>query len=334
MKKNRFAFVIDRSGSMLRLRKDALKTLNENIRSIADGQKAFPDQQSEVAVLSFANTVNVMQKLIPVDLARELSLDDYCPDGGTALFDGVSAAVDELQRTHYDNDTSLVIIIVTDGAENASKFTSSQVVKKLMRELESLGNWTFAFMLPKGQKKNFVATFGVPEGNVSEWETTAEGFRDVSMSVNQSTQSYYQTRSTGARKTETFFANLGHVHADDLKKKLIDVTSNVRVMQPVGDEDGKQIRDFYAERFPGKTYEPGKLYYMLMKSEKVQPQKRLLIRDKNGKFFAGAEARAIIGLPNVECRLRPGQQAGFEVYVESTSYNRKVKRGMKMLHIA
>ena len=333
MKKNKFALVFDRSSSMSSFKRDALKTLNDNIQSIKAGQSQFKDQTSTITIVTFADTVETVRRDIPSELIVELRDSEYQPYGNTALLDGVRKAVDELQESldASDPDCSFVICAITDGEENASKFMNGKSFSQLLKDKDSDGRWTFAFLVPKYKKAPFVSRFGLPEGNVSEWETTSAGIKEMSTKLISSVDTYYQNRSTGAKTTSTFFADLKNVSADVLKDELIDVTNNVQIMHPVADEDGMQIRDFAKSR--SINYTPGVLYYMLMKSEKVQEQKKLLIRDvTSGKFYAGSKARKLVGLPSTYCRLRPGNLNGYEVYIESTSYNRKVKRGMKMVH--
>jgi len=70
-----------------------------------------------------------------------------------------------------------------------------------------------------------------------------------------------------------------------------------------------------------------------LKTEKVQPNKDLIIRDtNNGSMFGGNNARNLLGLPTVgEIRLAPGNMGNYEVYVRSTSNNRKLYANSNVL---
>ncbi len=83
-------------------------------------------------------------------------------------------------------------------------------------------------------------------------------------------------------------------------------------------------------------YIPGSVFYQLTKTEKIQPQKMVLIMKKGGKgIYGGDEARGLIGLPAsedwIEAKVKPGNHANFEIFVQSSSINRKLVRGTKVL---
>ena len=74
----------------------------------------------------------------------------YTPNGSTALYDAIGEAVMSLKAragNEFENDqASAVVIILTDGYENASKLFSIKNVRNMIRELEDTGKWTFSFL--------------------------------------------------------------------------------------------------------------------------------------------------------------------------------------------
>jgi hypothetical protein len=94
-----------------------------------------------------------------------------------------------------------------------------------------------------------------------------------------------------------------------------------------------EIATFIA-RTTGKPYVKGTVFYQLTKTEKaVQDYKKIMIRDKHsGHIFEGAAARQMLGLPRYgDVRLIPGNTGNFDVFIQSTSSNRKVKSGSTLL---
>jgi len=84
----------------------------------------------------------------------------------------------------------------------------------------------------------------------------------------------------------------------------------------------------------GATFKKGRGFYQFTKSEIVQEHKEVILRNKlNGDMFTGAEARSFIGLPFGERgRIRPKLFEDYEVYIQSTSSNRKLMPDTKFLY--
>jgi hypothetical protein len=82
----------------------------------------------------------------------------------------------------------------------------------------------------------------------------------------------------------------------------------------------------------GVTFKTGRGFYQLIKSETVQEQKEVILRDKRtGDMWSGPEARQLIRLPygaraKISPKSLPADVANtYDVFVQSTSYNRKLK---------
>jgi hypothetical protein len=92
------------------------------------------------------------------------------------------------------------------------------------------------------------------------------------------------------------------------------------------------IKDFVED--VGATFKKGRGFYQFTKSEIVQEHKEVILRNKiNGDMFTGAEARNFIGLPFGERgRIRPKLFDDYEVFIQSTSSNRKLMPKTKFLY--
>lgn len=84
------------------------------------------------------------------------------------------------------------------------------------------------------------------------------------------------------------------------------------------------IRNFVESS--GAKFRKGRGFYQFTKSEIVQEHKEVVLRNKTtGDFFTGPEARNFIGLPFGERgRIRPKLFDEYQVFIQSTSYNRKL----------
>ena len=79
----------------------------------------------------------------------------------------------------------------------------------------------------------------------------------------------------------------------------------------------------------------GAAFYQLCKTEpKVQANKRIAIRDKqSGTVFTGDAARRMLALPTIgTVRLAPDELGEWDVFIQSTSVNRKLDANTQLLY--
>lgn len=94
----------------------------------------------------------------------------------------------------------------------------------------------------------------------------------------------------------------------------------------------QSIRDFVEAQ--GLVFQKGRGFYEFMKPETIQEKKEVVLVDRaTGDMFSGDAARDLIGLPaGTRGRLRPTALEQYGVFVQSTSYNRKLIGGTRFLY--
>lgn len=93
------------------------------------------------------------------------------------------------------------------------------------------------------------------------------------------------------------------------------------------------IRDFVNGN--DLVFAPGKGFYEFTKRETIQDKKEIVIRDKNtGDMFSGDKARKLLGIPlgMGKGKISPKHGDKYDVFVQSTSYNRKLVGGTRFLY--
>lgn len=84
------------------------------------------------------------------------------------------------------------------------------------------------------------------------------------------------------------------------------------------------------------VFQPGKSFYEFKKSEIIQARKEIVLRDrKSGDMYTGLKARELLGIPiGVEKTISPrtANAVPYDVFIQSTSYNRKLKPNTKFLY--
>jgi hypothetical protein len=326
------AFVVDESGSMSSLRHrtiESVKSMVESVRNQGKTQKVF------LSLLSFNDLVNVA--LPPTDVSRlaNLSIDSYNPRGGTALFDAVGEAAEQLRRAAYGNghdQASFLVVAFTDGDENRSSRYNGTSLNLLIGKLQAEGSWTLTFQVPRGMS-HYLTRLGISTDNIREWEQTDRGMQELAVTTNTGMTAYFTERSKGVRSVNSFYAkvktDLGKVSDSQIKRSLDNVTGDYRLFTTT-----KETRiDEFVALATKRPYVTGSTFYQLMKPEKVQPQKGVLLLDKrDDRVYGGNGARDIVGLPDGQyARVNPGNHSNYEIFVQSTSQNRILPRGTKVL---
>lgn len=329
--KNHIAILLDQSSSMAYhgLTNAAMAAFNKIAASIKKSAIETA-QETTVTYITFADTADV--KYAGRDARFVSELTDYRSYGNTALFDAVGRATEELDRLHHDSDTSYLVMAITDGEENHSRRHSSLSIADAIRDRQGRGNWSFVFQVPPGAYSQKLARdFKIPLDNICEWGLTEAGLNHAAKVASDGVENYYRARSTGKKAVTTFFVttDLSKVKPKDVTRKLTDLSDQFRLLDVPKEQ---AIRDF-VEQKTGKAYVVGCAYYLLMKPEKVQAKKKILIMEKGKKaVWGGDEARDMIGLPvGAEAKVTPGNHNAFDIYCQSTSVNRILPRGTKVL---
>lgn len=149
MKKNylKIIFVIDESGSMHGTETDVIGGFN----SFIEKQRTQDYGKIDVTLYKFSNESSRIFNDLPLNEIRPLSTKDYIPGGATALYDTIGVAINEADRRinhlkleHKPN--MVMMVIITDGQENASREYSAHTVQQLIQGHEKNENWQFIYL--------------------------------------------------------------------------------------------------------------------------------------------------------------------------------------------
>ncbi|MFA5750616.1 MAG: vWA domain-containing protein [Candidatus Shapirobacteria bacterium] len=330
---NHIAIILDRSGSMTSLRRGAVETLNKNISAIKENAKKT-GQKTYVTFYTFANDVSRSYFEENPEWINTINECSFNPGGCTAFFDAVdNAIVDFSCNANFGlKNHSFLVIAITDGEENSSRRTNAGMLLEKIKTLQATDRWTFAFALPRGYKEKFVSGFGIPEGNINEWDQTELGIQTMSIATTAGVDAYYCSRSVGEGSTKSFYTtDLSNVKVSTVKKALDDVSKDVRVWEV---EKECEIRDFCESKLNQVMLKGAAFYELTKKEKKIQDYKNLLIMERvSGKVYHGDAARDLLGLPDTGVlKVVPGNHSKFRVFVQSTSTNRKLVRGTKVVY--
>ena len=321
--------VVDDSSSVRTYAQEMNESINRTISDLkADAYRTGTD--ISFSLYYFADSVRPQYPL-NVNVKEVQKVAFRMPYGNTALFDAVERAInDHIRPERFDEEVAYLVITITDGEDNCSGDRSGTRMKNLLSRVQGTDRWTITFQMPPGKSGQFCRTYGIHPGNCTEWETTGQGLRETTVVRTMSTQNYMTNRTKGVTSMSTFYTDLSGVNVEDLKKNLTNIQDRVKTFPVAAEAD---IRPFIESKTL-QPYEAGSVFYQLTKPELIQDTKKLLIKEKNGRaMFGGQEARKLLGLPQGEdCRVKPGNHGNFDLFVQSTSVNRKLVRGTTVVH--
>ncbi|MEU9993642.1 VWA domain-containing protein [Streptomyces sp. NPDC048045] len=335
---NHVALVLDASSSMSHLSSKVVEVADQQIAYLARRSGEL-DQETRVTVYVFADKVECV--IYDKDVLRMPSLKQLYRAGGmTALLAAALKSQRELAQTaQLYGDHSFLTFVLTDGQENASHRcpdAPARDPRALVRAVAEMietqdDNWTLAVLVPDQMGKREAMQCGFPKDNIAIWDATStQGLEEAGQVIRQATEQFMVGRTQGIRGSKAVFSTGAKaVNKDTIKAAgLTPVDPSQYQLIPVARDVA--IRDWVVEC--GHTYRTGGAFYQLTKSEKIQAQKQIAVLEKKtDRVYTGPEARALLGLPDVEIRVKPDHNADFTIFVQSTSVNRKLVTNTRLL---
>lgn len=145
------AYCLDKSGSMNCIRNDVIGSTNSFVQSQNPAQNPEIEQTpTYIGVCTFSAHDAISWTNNFITIGDYVPLDDktYRPLGPTALYDGITTTIegcDKYISDHPDQSVKVIVVIQTDGEENASRYATNDTVKKLISAKTEMG-WTFTFL--------------------------------------------------------------------------------------------------------------------------------------------------------------------------------------------
>ena len=137
--------IVDESGSMCVIERQALAGMNETIDTVKKMQKMHKDMEQRISLLTFDSGHKTFKyDNVKAESVHRLGCKDYNPCGGTPLYDAIGTAISKLNAQTTERDNVLVTII-TDGEENCSQEYNLKMVKTLIDKMKKQG-WTFTLI--------------------------------------------------------------------------------------------------------------------------------------------------------------------------------------------
>lgn len=195
--------IIDQSGSMSAIQKESQQALDGLVKA----QKEAPGELM-IKVVAFNHEVEIGE-LVKSEDFEGITLQ---PQGMTALHDAMglgikalSADITELAKER-NYPGKVIVVTLTDGAENSSKEYKAEAVKRLVEAFGESEKWEFLYL---GANQDAVVTaqqFGIARGSSMTYAASAKGVTESILSTTRyisDTRSGLKTSFTDEERTKS-----------------------------------------------------------------------------------------------------------------------------------
>ena len=185
-------FILDESSSMGTIEKAAREGFNKYLQEqLAHGGETW------WTLTTFNQKVRTRFSALP---GRRVPLlgADYAPNGCTALYDAIGTAIQKTRRHLSELGTErpadVIVVILTDGMENASEEWTREQVFDLISKVEAAG-WQFIFLGANQDSWEVSRALGIRRGAVVDWSPDAGSYA-LAMEEASHATSHYRTHGS------------------------------------------------------------------------------------------------------------------------------------------
>ena len=189
--------ILDRSGSM---------GMNNLIVEARNGFNNFIKEQKEipgratVTLALFDDKYELLYDNVDLEHVENITEREWSPRGMTALYDAIGETINTVKSNHKQLKKSkrpdkVLVCIVTDGLENASKEYTSDVVKSLIKDCEK-DNWNFIYLAANQNAFEVGTSLGFSGGNTFTYTNTSDGVGVSYTNISDAATKYRTVSST------------------------------------------------------------------------------------------------------------------------------------------
>jgi len=140
--------LLDRTGSMVTIKSETVSGLNEFIKTQKLGEG---DAVMTLVQFDSQDPYEVKYTAVPIQNVKEMTMDEFEPRAMTPLHDAMGRMIATVgsrlsNLSEDDRPDKIVMVILTDGYENASKEYTGEKIKEMIAHQREKYNWEFVFI--------------------------------------------------------------------------------------------------------------------------------------------------------------------------------------------
>lgn len=197
--------ILDESGSMEYIKKATVSGFNEVVQTIKGVEKEFPNQEHLISLVTF-NGLGIKTILFN-ELASKLEEIDesqFNPDSMTPLYDALGFSMNKLKaEIDPKSNYNVLVTILTDGEENASKEYNGRSINSLIKSLKE-NNWTFTYIGANHDVESFATSISI--SNTLSFTANNEGMTEMFLKEKNARRAYSKKISRNEDVTDKYFS--------------------------------------------------------------------------------------------------------------------------------
>jgi uncharacterized protein YegL len=168
-------FILDKSGSMSGLEADTIGGFNAMLKK----QKAV-EGACHITTVLFDNSYELLHDRIDIRAVSPMTEREYRVGGSTALIDAIGKTIRKIASAlaHTAEDfraEKVMFVIITDGAENASREYTAEKVRAMIEHQKAEYGWEFIFLGANIDAVETAGRFGIAPDRAVDYLADSEG---------------------------------------------------------------------------------------------------------------------------------------------------------------
>jgi hypothetical protein len=206
-KRVQVSFLLDETGSMNVCLESTISGFNEYVQSLQND----PDSKFRFTLVKFDSfRMTTVYDAVKVKTVAPLTKETYRPGATTPLYDAIAQIITDTEKAAKKR--KVIVVIMTDGEENASQEHTAESVEKLIKAKEEKG-WAFMFL---GANQDAWATAKSVGISQTAAATYAQGQERSTLKTAYRATAEFATGQLSAKSVLESFTNLdGTLKTDD-----------------------------------------------------------------------------------------------------------------------
>lgn len=201
LKNTHIRIILDETGSMFPTKKETIGTFNSYIDDLKKDKKLAKQTFITLTQFNSYKGAKIENNRTPLLEFGVMEDKDYTPTGYTPLYDAIGLTISE------GGKEPTIVVIITDGEENASRQYTLQTVKQLIETRQGDG-WTFIFLgadLSRAETVKVATNLGLYAQNTMSFDKSQIQAASQTLSnVTQSLRGGYASGIIGQSVTDVF----------------------------------------------------------------------------------------------------------------------------------
>jgi uncharacterized protein YegL len=178
--------ILDRSGSMSAVADATINGFNEFVM-----KQRNTDGNATLSLIQFDDQYETVYEQSDLSSVKLLNEDTFVPRGMTALNDAIAKTITGIGERlaalpEYKRPDKVIVVIITDGFENASLFFSQERVAEMIKHQKDKYSWEFLFLGANQDAVLSGAKYGIAKERSLSYASSKLGTTNVYAAVGAS----------------------------------------------------------------------------------------------------------------------------------------------------